>query len=521
MFIEKIAIFILFLGPLVFFHELGHFLFARLFGVKVEVFSIGFGPKLFRYRKNEDSTEYAISLIPLGGYVKMFGDDPLNKDQIPEEQKAISFTHKGKWARFWIVMGGPLANFIMAFAIFFGLMMIGEKLPELKVGVVEPTSILYEAGLRTGDVLKKVNNQEIYNPTDIVLADPPTIETLHVEREGSEVALTIKMNGEELFNQVMEHPPLLRQPIVVGKQGEKYGLSLTKGKFDSLLSLDIAAEAKADQVYLYPLTDAENLTVNLDKEIEVAIDPEAGLRGFYEALHKAGFVSLDLLVREINIGSAADKAGIRKGDVIAAFNGQSVMSFGDLREMLQKNEEPTANMTIWKGGSDLVYSVRPDFHVINEQKLKLIGVYSDGAYQDIKFVTTASKGFVGSFLAAFPRTWDTILKTLEGFKKLITAEVSLKTIGGPLAIGKVAHDSFNTSISYFFQLMALISINLGVINLFPIPVLDGGHIMFIFLEVINRGPVSRRKMEIAQQLGLSVLLMLMVGAIFNDFSRFF
>ena len=112
-------------------------------------------------------------------------------------------------------------------------------------------------------------------------------------------------------------------------------------------------------------------------------------------------------------------------------------------------------------------------------------------------------------------------KTVDGFFKLITAKVSFKTIGGPLAIGKVASDSFNTSISYFFQLMALISVNLGVINLFPIPVLDGGHIMFIFLEIINRGPVSRRKMEIAQQLGLSILLMLMVGAIFNDFSRFF
>jgi regulator of sigma E protease len=122
---------------------------------------------------------------------------------------------------------------------------------------------------------------------------------------------------------------------------------------------------------------------------------------------------------------------------------------------------------------------------------------------------------------ALTRTWNTILKTIESFKKLILGDVSVKSIGGPLAIGKVASDSFNTSLSYFFQLMALISVNLGVINLFPIPVLDGGHIMFILLEVINRGPVSRRKMEIAQQVGLSMLLMLMVGAIFNDVTRFF
>ena len=117
--LEKIVIFILFLGPLVFFHELGHFLFARLFGVRVEVFSIGFGPKLFRWKKGD--TEYAISLIPLGGYVKMFGDDPFNKDGISEEEKKFSFIHKKKWQRFWIVFGGPLANFILAFFIFFAL----------------------------------------------------------------------------------------------------------------------------------------------------------------------------------------------------------------------------------------------------------------------------------------------------------------------------------------------------------------------------------------------------------------
>ena len=142
-------------------------------------------------------------------------------------------------------------------------------------------------------------------------------------------------------------------------------------------------------------------------------------------------------------------------------------------------------------------------------------------YLPLNFVTTDSKGLFGSISTGLYRTWDSIEKTLTGFKKLVTSESSLKNIGGPLSIGKVATDSFNTSLSYFFQLMALISVNLGIINLFPIPVLDGGSIMFIFLEIINGGPLSRRKMEIAQQVGLSLLLMLMIGAIFNDFTRFF
>ncbi len=521
MLIEKIAIFILFLGPLVFFHELGHFLFARLFGVRVEVFSIGFGPKILKWKKGD--TQYAISLIPLGGYVKMFGDDPLNKDQVPQEDRKHSFTHKSKWARFWIVMGGPLANFIMAFAIFFGLMFVGEKLPEIKIGVVAPQSILYQAGLRTGDVLKTVNGGEIYNPSDIVLADPAKIETLGVERDGKVIDLPIQMNGEELLNHVLDTPPLLRQPILVNRNGQRFGLAVREKGFQRELSLDRIAESGVSEVYLYPLTELEEESFKIDyaSETVVSLNADSGVSGFFASLNQSGFAPVDLLVREINIDSAADKAGIRKGDVITSLNGKIVTSFTDLRTALQKIPEPEATFVVWKSGAATDVAIRPDEQVINNEKLKLIGVYSDGLYQQIKFVTTASKGFFGSMVAAVPRTWDTISKTLEGFKKLFTAEVSLKTIGGPLAIGKVAHDSFNTSISYFFQLMALISINLGVINLFPIPVLDGGHIMFIFLEIINRGPVSRRKMEIAQQLGLSVLLMLMVGAIFNDVSRFF
>jgi regulator of sigma E protease len=142
--LEKIGIFIIFLCPLVFFHELGHFLFARFFGVRVQVFSIGFGPKIFKLVKN--GTEYAISLIPLGGYVKMFGDDPFSSDEIPEEERKYAFTHKGKWARFWIVFGGPLANFIMAFCIFYLLLLSGEKVPEARFGFVSDQSVFINMG---------------------------------------------------------------------------------------------------------------------------------------------------------------------------------------------------------------------------------------------------------------------------------------------------------------------------------------------------------------------------------------
>ena len=118
MILEKIGIFLLFLGPLVFFHELGHYFFARLFGVRVETFSLGFGPKIFKYTKNK--TEYVISLIPLGGYLKMFGDDPFNRESIPLDERACSFVFKNKWERFWIVMGGPFSQFCFGLRYFLG-----------------------------------------------------------------------------------------------------------------------------------------------------------------------------------------------------------------------------------------------------------------------------------------------------------------------------------------------------------------------------------------------------------------
>ena len=219
--------------------------------------------------------------------------------------------------------------------------------------------------------------------------------------------------------------------------------------------------------------------------------------------------------------SPADKAGIKQGDIITGLEGVEIFSFEDLGQNLQKTKTDSVKVSVWRDGKVMDFNITPEVMNQNGQVIKLIGVYSGGIFQPLKFIETKSKGIAQAAVQSVVRTWDTIIKTLEGFKKLVTAEVSFKTIGGPLAIGKVASDSFNTSMSYFFQLMALISVNLGVINLFPIPVLDGGHIMFIFLEILNRGPISRRKMEIAQQVGLSLLLMLMVGAIFNDFSRFF
>ena len=524
MLLEKIIIFIIFLGPLVFFHELGHFLFARLFGVRVEVFSIGFGPKILKKKYGE--TEYAVSIIPLGGYVKMFGDDPFNKDSIPEEERSKSFTHQGKWARFWIVMGGPLANFILAFFIFFSLLIMGERIPEIKVGSLSKESILYTSGLKAGDVIVKLNGSDVYNPSDLMVEGNKFVKSLGIKRNNQLITLELDVAGDKFFDEVMKAPPILKKPYLIDSSGQMYVVSLDVKKVNFNISIEeISNQVGVTKLYLFPIVKDEDLSKDEIKyvpggvkEIDVSFsDIETLLRN----LETNKLWTIDLMVRSVSSDSAAAKVGIKANDFFVSLEGEKVYSFEELRSKLQTITKKEVAVEIYSSGELKKLTVIPEVTTQEGKTVKLLGVYSNLEILKTNFVLTKSKGFVSSVSVALSRSWDSMKKTVDGFVKLLTNQVSLKSIGGPLAIGKVAHDSFNTSLSYFFQLMALISVNLGVINLFPIPVLDGGHIMFIVLEVLNRGPLSRRKMEIAQQVGLSVLLMLMVGAIFNDVVRFF
>jgi regulator of sigma E protease len=523
MYLEKILTFVLFLGPLVFFHELGHFFFARLFGVRVEVFSIGFGPKLIKFKKNE--TEYALSAIPLGGYVKMFGDDPFNKENIPEDERQYSYNHQGKWARFWIVLGGPLTNFLLAFAIFYSLLISGEKIPEIKLGRIEEKAKLYSLGFRTGDVISKVNKNEIYNPADLVGDGQSQINEIEVRRNEKNIIINLNLKGDNFFEELIKHPPMLRKPLLVNKDGKYFGLSTEKGKLDFSKSLEEIVENFSEkEIYLYKITSDEisNDVLNWEINSEIILKLDSNdLSKFLESLNTEGFYTVDMMVKSINLNSPADKAGIKGKDIFISLNKNRINSFEEFRSKLQEIADQKVTVTFLRDGKLIELSLTPEEQIIDGKKLKLLGVYSYIEIEKPKFIKTQSKGIFGAIVPAFKRSVDSFKKTLDGFYKIITNQVSFKSVGGVITIGKVANDSFNISISYFLQLMALISVNLGIINLFPMLPLDGGHIMFIFLELVNGGPISRRKMEIAQQVGLSILLMLMVGAIFNDVSRFF
>ncbi len=516
---QTVLIFIVFLGPLIFFHELGHFLFAKFFKVRVDVFSIGFGPKIFKYKYGE--TEYALSVIPFGGYVKMFGDDPNKIEEITDAEKKFSFLHKSKLERFVIVFGGPLANFILAFGIFYLLFLFGEKVPEIRFGHIQNGSIFYGKQIHAGDALKKINESEVFGPAEIDI-DPDTIvSTITVERDEQMVVLPIAMKGGIFVEELMKYPPLLRKPIFVNGQGEKFALSAKPDEQTWETSLEeLSYFTGTQKLYLFSAkgNDAFSISRNSEKSLEISMD---GSRRFEEILFQQGYYPLDLLIRSVTTDSPAVKSGVTNGDIIVSVDGKNIYGFEELRETLQQTNGLSVDIGIIRQGKLESYKVIPTVQDVDGKSTKLIGVLSSLEYLQGKMVFTGSRGLFKSFPMAIERTWSTMVKVFSGFKRLVTTSDAFKKVGGPIAIAQVAVGSFNTGISYFFQIMALISVNLGILNLLPIPVLDGGHIFFLGIELVNNGPLSRRKMEIAQQVGLSFLLLLMVFAIFNDVSRLF
>jgi regulator of sigma E protease len=312
----------------------------------------------------------------------------------------------------------------------------------------------------------------------------------------------------------------MKKPIFVNSKGTQYYFTLTPKVVNAEQSLEEIQTQFKGKGYLYPFKlDGEKVVLEIQDELEIATDPTQSLVPF---LTRMEFFPVDLSVKNVVMGSPADKAGFRKNDIITSFDGKPLSNFEELRVGLQDLPEGKSVLIgVLSQAKASVKSLIPKSNEVDKKKIKIIGVESSVEYLQPKLVVAKADSIGSAIVTAFSRTWDGVVKTFSGYKKLLTREVSLNNIGGPLAIGKVASDSFNISLSMFFRLMAIISINLGVINLFPIPVLDGGHIMFLVFEALNGGPLSRRKLEIAQRLGVSVLFLLIFVALFNDISRLF
>jgi regulator of sigma E protease len=542
---SSIVPFVILLGILIFVHEFGHFIVARLCGVRVEVFSLGFGKKIFQYKKGD--TNYCVSIVPLGGYVKMFGDQP--GAEVLEEEKKYSFTHKNVWQRISVVLAGPLMNFFFAIVVFFVVATIGEDFRAPVVGDIETASKAYASGFRSGDRLIAINGAEIktWEDYESKLADLHNTQAMiDVQHEGSteKTALKVDIASKPNPNVLSTDPtvgeveglsPMSKATLIgVEKDSPLASVGLKSG--DRVLAINgervnywrdfETVLAKQDPRKVLQL-DIERAPQEEDAKTEnmnISLAP-IGLKAY--DLKSLKLESADLYLGTILKNTPAQAAGLMSGDRIMQINDTKIEKWDDVINTIKAYDgKNSIKVQVLRGGELLTMDIIPQMisqMTTNgtEDKRYTIGIAPFINFAAPELVKITAHNPAEALKTGVQRTWDVSVMTVMSFVRLFQGKVSPKNIGGVISIGQAASETFKIGLSQFLRMMGLISVNLFILNLLPIPVLDGGHLLFYTIESLKGAPVSMKKMEIAQQVGLVLLMSLMVFALFNDFTRLF
>ena len=534
--------FIILLSLLIFIHEWGHFIVARLCGVRVEVFSLGFGKKLLK-RKWGDTT-YCLSLVPLGGYVKMFGDQ--YGKEVPEKDKDVSFLNKKLWQRAAVVLAGPLMNFVLAVFILAGLAMYGDTRMHPVIGDIEPSSFAEQVGFKRGDRITSINDQTVKSWREfsqIIFGSPNKSLNIKAENiKGLTKTITVKPAKKEIGNRmglleeggVIEGLSHIVPLAVVGVSdlstlAGKAGLqtfdqimsvdSLTVNHWDDLSSMFLKQFTSSEKYWTLEVKDKEQKEVR-----EVRLQKPENLSSDLTVL---GLQAPDLFISNLKKNGPADRAGLKRGDLIVAVNGEPVIDWKLLIEKTSSftQEKQALSLSIKRDGEIKDISITPEKHVRivdgKEDVRYMLGVVSGHHYGPAGGTYVHKEG-------VFMAGWVGLEKSLEWcsmtglyLKKLLTGQISRRTLGGAISIGRVAYDTYSYGLIYFFNIMAILSIQLFLINLLPVPVLDGGHLLFYICELFNGGPLSLKKIMVAQQIGFVLILCLVIFTTFNDLDNWF
>jgi regulator of sigma E protease len=446
--VTTIVSFVVVIGILILIHELGHFFVARWTGVGVERFSIGFGPVLLRWRGKE--TEYVLSAIPMGGYVKMVGEEnPLEGGGGPVHDPRRAFSLKPLWARFLIVFAGPGMNFVLAAVIFaIVLATLGRPVWPAVVGKVTEGSPAATAGLRTGDTVVAVNGQPLAYWEGLeraIAASSGRPLQLRVRRDGAERTLTVTPRLRTVPD------PIFREPRE---------------------TWDIGAGPQ--------------------------LSPQ---------------------ISSVSPGSPAERAGLKPGDVVAAVAGQPVYTPEDLVEAIRSRPGQAFPITVERDGRTQTLSVVPE--AVKEkgpdgQEREVGRIQAGIATKAVRF---EPYGPLQAVAQGGVKTWDMTVLTVRGLWKLVSRQIDSSNIGGPIQIATEAGRQARDGVASLALFTAIISVNLAVLNLLPVPMLDGGHLLFFLIEAVLGRPLSLRKREVAQQVGFVLLMLLMVYALYNDLVR--
>ena len=444
---QKLWWFLLVLGVLVSFHEYGHYLAARWVGVKVLKFSLGFGPKLFGRQVGD--TEYLVSAIPLGGYVKLFGED--GTEPISATEQKQSFIHQSLPNKMLIVAAGPGFNFILSYLIFTAMLAWGSPIfvPNIDniapvIEAISPDSPAEQAGLQVKDRIIRANENEV--------------STL-----------------VELYT------------IVKDRGGRPVTLDVLRGNTVKTLIITPKVEMSADQ------PDSPQYVLGIEDHPP--------------------------LVGGVIPDSPAMAAGLQKNDRIIRINDLPISTWTQMTDIVRQHAGDPLQMTIMRGDSTVQISITPQGETVKGPDGKEISVGRIGIKLSGAGTLLQTDSLILAPWEGLKATWHWCQLTVDGLVKLIMGEISSKHIGGPLMIASVSGEQAQQGLGSVVWLIAILSINLGILNLLPIPILDGGHLFFFACEAVLGRPLGERSREMAQQVGMVLLLFLMAYATWNDISR--
>lgn len=564
-----------FIAVLVFVHETGHFLVGKFFGIGVEIYSIGFGPKIAGFE--HEGTEYKLCALPLGGYVKFAG--ALKSEDVPERFKGKEMYRASVFARAATIIAGPAANLLLAMAIYTIHASAGIEHPPSIIGMVMPKGPADKAGFQSGDHVIAIGDQPInsWNELREEVADSPDIPLeMTVKRQEGTVNLRVTPESHEeenilgekvkqgrigisfgLVPAVLTPMPIAKSLVInganenilqVGDQVEKITFSQAPDSLteievktwpEFLEALDQAYKTKTDKVALTLRKAAvpgdKDKISHPEKVVQIGTSP------WYEPSQQAKLDSsnigtsarqqqlamlLGLKDAQITVASPRPplEGTVKQGDHILAVADQNVDSIFTLMSIFQENKSETISMTLLRDGLEVV--VEAPLKPIEVQKAAGKDIY----YQFNAVFwgqAQAPAPYVEQYSNPFSALWYGFKETAEksgaivaAIAGLITGNLPLKALGGPMLIAKVAGDAAEAGWQAFFTTMALISINLGMLNLFPIPALDGGQLLLVLAEGVRRRPLSEVAMENFQRVGFVMIMALIVLATYNDLSRF-